>query len=602
MMTDKNTKKTVNRFEFISKLNDLFDHKERLEFFGVLLVSIIMAFFQAIGVASILPFINIIMNPDIIQTNYWLNLSYNYLNFSSAASFLIFSGFIVLGLLIVGNSVSALAIWLRIRFVWKKNHKLSTALLKKYLSMPYVFFLNQNTADLGKNVLAEVQQLTGSFLMPLLTIITNGAITIVILILLLYVNTSITLGAIITLVFLYALIYMYFSDKLKIGGEQRVIENKERFKSATEALAGIKDIKILGVEKFFLERFSTSSANFSYLQSWYQTIGQIPRYIMEVIAFGGIVGLLMFLLHSDISTQKIIPLISFFAFAGYRLIPALQETFNSLTVLKFNNAVLNKIHEDMTINGHKNIAITPKKTQTLPFSKKITLENISFSYPENDRPALREVSLEIKKNSFVALIGATGSGKTTLVDLLLGLFLPDSGIFKVDESEINEKNVQKWQRNLGYVPQQIYLSDDTIARNIAFGVPDEKIDINKVKKAARMANIDIFIDEELSRGYDTVIGERGIRLSGGQRQRIGIARALYNNPQVLILDEATSSLDSTTEKEVLRAIEKVARLKTMIVIAHRLTTVKGADIVYKIEKGTIVNKGTYEEIVNNKSE
>ena len=590
----------MKKFDFIFKLNELFDNKEKVQFLIVMVVSLFLALFQAVGVASVLPFINMVMNPGIVNESRWLSYFFSLFDFKSIDNFVIFSGFVVLGILIIGNAISAFATWLRINFVWRKNHTLSNFLLKKYLSMPYTYFLNQNSADLGKNVLTEVQQLTGSLLLALMTIITNGIMVIVILSLLLYVNLSMTLVAATFLILLYLLIYFYFSDKLNTAGEERLQANKGRFKSANEALGGIKDIKILGVEKFFLQRFSKHSDRFSYLQSWYQVIGQVPRYVMEVVAFGGIVSLLIFLVYSNTSTDKIIPLISFFAFSGYRLIPALQEIFNSLTAIRFNAAVLNKIYKDISDGDltSEDINFKYNENEPISFKEKIKLEDIYFTYPNSDKAILKNINLEIKKNTFVALIGITGSGKTTLVDLILGLLLPDNGKFSVDGTEINKDNIKNWQANLGYVPQQIYLSDDTIARNIAFGIPDEKINMDQIRKVAQMANLSYFVENELILGYDTIIGERGIRLSGGQKQRIGIARALYHDPQVLLFDEATSSLDNVTEKEVLSAIEGIAKLKTMIVIAHRLTTVKNCDKVYVIEKGRIIKAGSYNEIVD----
>lgn len=590
-----------NKLNFIYKLNDLFDGREKIQFFGVLAMSLAMAIFQAIGVASIFPFINMIMDPGVIITNQWLNYSYNVLGFNSNNSFLIFSGFIVLGLLIIGNFISAFAIWFRMRFVWKKSHDLSVTLLGKYLSMPYTYFLNQNTSDLGKNVLAEVQQLTANFFLPLLAIFTNVIIVAVILMLLFYINFLMTFVASVILIFLYFSIFYYYSFRLTKGGIRRVEENKERYKAASEALNGVKDIKVLRVEKFFLEKFSVSSKKYSQLQSWYQVVGQMPRYFMEIVAFGGIVGFIIFLVAANKPLTEIIPLVSFFAFAGYRLLPSFQDIFNSLTVLKFNTAVLDKIHKDMIDGdlGKDNIQFDREIIQPLPFNDRIELKNICFSYPGNNKLALENIDLVINKGSFIAFIGKTGAGKTTLVDLLLGLLHPNKGLFTVDGVKITDKNIRDWQANLGYVPQQIYLADDSITRNIAFGLSDEKIDLEQVKNAAQMANLHDFIIKELPHGYSTMIGERGIRLSGGQRQRIGIARALYYNPQILIFDEATSSLDNATEKDVLNAIERVAKLKTMIVIAHRLTTVKNSDIVYLMKKGKIVNKGKYNEMVVN---
>jgi ATP-binding cassette subfamily C protein len=590
------------KISFLYKLNELFSNKEKFQFLGIVGASLLMAIFQAMGVASILPFINLVMNPTGISENKWLSYFYNLFEFGSVDSFIIFSGFAVIGLLVIGNSVSALATWLKVHFVWKKNHSLSTALLQKYISMPYVYFLEQNTSNLGKNVLAEVLQLTRNFLLPIVVIITDGLVILAMLILLCLVNFLMTVIAATVLISLYILIYLYYSEKLKIGGARRLKKNEARFKSASEALGGIKDAKVLGAENFFLKRFCEDSDEFSNLQAWYQTINQVPKYIMEIVAFGGVVGLLIFLVASDIATHDIIPLVSFFAFAGYRLMPSLQSVFNSFTTFKFNIAVLDKIHNDLINEKLESDEISIRKKRIIPlnFKSSIKLEKIYFSYPQHDNPILRDINLEIKKNNFVALIGTTGSGKTTLVDLILGLLTPQKGLFMVDDQKVTKENIKNWQANLGYVPQQIYLSDDSISRNIAFGLPDDKIDMEKIKKVSKMANIHDFIDSELPEGYHTIIGERGVRLSGGQRQRIGIARALYHDPQILIFDEATSSLDNETEKEVLKAIHKVFKFKTLIVIAHRLSTVKEANKVYLIEKGKIVDSGSYEKMVKKK--
>lgn len=588
------------KFHFIFKLNEIFDRKDKISFFVVMIAALFMALFQAVGVASILPFINMVMNPNIISENEWLHYVFNILNFKSVNSFMVFSGFIVLGLLVVGNLVSAFATWLKINFVWKKNHTLSSTLLRKYLSLPYTYFLNRNTANLSENILSEVQQLTGNFLQSIVNIITGSMITVLILMLLLYFNPLMTLVSTAVLIFLYLFIYFYYSAKVKMEGEKRSQENMEMYKSANEALSGIKDIKLLGAERFFLQRYIEHSDNFSNSQSWYQLVGILPRYVMEVVAFGGVVGLMIFLIYFNKSTQEIIPLVSFFAFAGYRLMPALQDIYYSVTTFKFSEVALNKIHKEMTegIFVNQSVATEHEEIKPMSFEKEIELKNIYFSYANNRNVILKDICLNIKKNTYVALIGSTGSGKTTLVDLILGLLTPDKGIFKIDDVEINEKNIRDWQANLGYVPQQIYLSDDTIVRNIAFGLPDDKINMDQIKKVSKMANLNDFIENELSLGYNTIIGERGIRLSGGQRQRIGIARALYHDPQVLLFDEATSSLDNATEKEVLEAIEGIAKLKTMIVIAHRLTTVKNCDRVYVVEKGRIIKEGSYNEIVN----
>jgi ATP-binding cassette subfamily C protein len=592
------------KLDFIAKLSSLFDRVEKLQFLGVMLLPLVVAFLDALGVASILPFISLVINPSVVDENQILNWVFNSLGFTNTQSFLIFVGFMMLGIIVAGNLASAFATWAQARFVWRTNHRVSSDLLKKYLSMPYVFFLNQNSSNLGKNVLSEVMQLTKGLLLPLINLLTGFAVVLVITALLLYVNPQVTLIAAVAIVIPYLLIYFNLRRKLRAGGKKRLEENRGRFKAANEALGGIKDIKILGREGFFLKRFLKHSEKFSNVQAWSGVVGQIPRYITEIIAFGGAVGVILFLLYSGRDVQQVIPLVGFFALAWYRLLPSLQAIFSSFTDLQFNTAVLDKIFDDLNVgeSGTGKISFGGKLPQPAPFEKNIKLENISFSYPGEREPVLKDVSLDVGRNTSVALVGPTGCGKTTLVDIVLGLLTPDRGVIKVDGVEITNENIKNWQRNIGYVPQQIYLSDDTVARNIAFGLPDEEIDMAQVRRAAKLANIHDFIEKETSSGYDTVVGERGVRLSGGQKQRIGIARALYNDPEVVVFDEATSSLDTATERAVLEAMERVSKLKTMIIIAHRISTVKNCDLIYLMDKGKIVSQGTHEYLMENNAQ
>lgn len=564
-----------------------------------MVAALCMAFFQALGVASIIPFMSLLMRPEAVYDNRWVFWLYNWLGFTSVDSFVFFMGFVMLGIIVVGNLISALAIWLKLRFVWRNNHKLATALLRKYLSMPYVYFLNHHSADLGKNVLAEVNNLTSNFLIPFLEIVIHGTVVVLMVGMLFFVNPIVSSFALVALGGSYALIYLRFRRKLQDGGKKRLQANRGRFKAANEALAGIKDIKVLGRESFFIDRFITHSRRLSTLQAWNAVVGAIPRYLLEIIAFGGIIVLILVMMSAEGNVHHVIPMVSFFAFAGYRLLPSLQHIFQSFTKVQFNRAVLNKIYNDMIEEGEVHIeladTILPK---SLSFQKYICLDHISFWYPNTREPVLKSINLEIKRHTSVAIAGPTGSGKTTMVDIFLGLLFPQQGKLLVDGVEITADNVQNWQRNLGYVPQQIYLSDDTIARNIAFSLPDKEIDRESLDNAALIANLHDFIINELPNGYDTLVGERGVRLSGGQRQRVGIARALYHDPEILVLDEATSSLDGITEDAVLEAMDNASKVKTLVVIAHRLTTVKNCDVIYLIDRGSILTSGTYSELLS----
>lgn len=568
----------------------------------VLITSILLAaLFQTLGVVSILPFMSIVMQPEIIESNRWLSWLYNSLDFTSVNSFIIFIGTLMLLIIIIGNLTSALATWLKVRFVWRKNHNISCALLKKYLSLPYVYFLTQNTADLSKNILSEVNVLTNNFLIPLIDIMVKGFVSIGILSMLLFTNVYITILSVIILGGSYALIYFYFHDKLKISGAKRLKENKLRFKTAGEALSGIKDIKVMGREDFFYHRYLRHSREFSNLQAWSSLIGVMPRYFLETIAFGGIVTLVLYFITTTGNAKEVIPMISFFAFAAYRLMPALQVVFVSFTQVRFSQTTVNRIIEDLSEKGgfsEQFLVYEKEPIKPMPFNTSLQLKEVSYNYPNTNEPVIHNISLLIRHNTSIGLVGPTGAGKTTLVDIILGLLTPQKGEFSVDGVKIGENNILNWQKNLGYVPQHIYLSDDTIINNIAFGIPGEKINRKAVEYAARISNLHDFIISELPNGYETIVGERGIRLSGGERQRVGIARALYHDPEVLVLDEATSSLDGITESAVLEAINNVAKLKTIIIIAHRLTTVKNCDIIYLVDKGKITGQGTYDELMS----
>ncbi len=591
-------KKLIN---LIKKIKIIITPQEKLPLLILFASILLSALFQTLGVVSILPFMSIVMQPEITETNRWLNWLYNSFGFTSLNRFIIFMGFLMLFLIIIGNLASALATWLKVRFVWRKNHNISSALLKKYLSMPYVYFLTQNTTDLSKNILSEVGVLTGGFILPLVDIVIKSFVAIGILTMLLFTNIYITILSVIIFGGSYALIYFYFHDKLKTNGAKRLKENKMRFKTAGEALSGIKDIKVMGRENFFYHRYLRHSREYSNLEAWSSLIRTMPRYLLETIAFGGIVTLVLYFITTTGNANEVIPTISFFAFAAYRLLPALQIVFASSTQVRFSQMTVNRIIEDLSEKGgfrEQFLVYEKEPVNTMPFNTSLELKEASFNYPNTNEPVIHNINLSIQHNTSVGLVGPTGAGKTTLVDIILGLLTPQEGEFSVDGVKIDENNILNWQKNLGYVPQHIYLSDDTIMNNIAFGIPDDKIDRETIEHVARISNLHNFIISELPNGYETIVGERGIRLSGGERQRVGIARALYHDPEVLVLDEATSSLDGITESAVLEAVNNIAKLKTVIIIAHRLTTVKDCDIIYLIDKGKITAKGTYDELMD----
>ena len=392
----------------------------------------------------------------------------------------------------------------------------------------------------------------------------------------------------------YIIIFYFIKNYLNKIGKLRFISNELRFRSVTEAFGAVKEVKIGGLEQIYSKRFSEPAFIYAKTQSSAHVFAQFPRFILEAVAFGGILLIILFMMRQSGNFNSTLPIISLYVFAGYRLMPALQQIYSAFTQLTFVGPALNKLYDD--IRKLKTFD-EKKKISTLEFNKNIILNNVNFNYPNSSRTTLKNINLTISKNSSVGFVGATGSGKTTTVDIILGLLKAQEGTLEVDEQIITENNIRSWQKNIGYVPQHIFLSDDTVSSNIAFGIKSENISKESVEKASKIASLHNFVMEELPSQYETKIGERGVRLSGGQRQRIGIARALYHNPQILILDEATSSLDNQTEKAVIDAVNKLKHVRTIIMIAHRLTTVRNCDNIFILEKGELKHQGSFDELI-----
>jgi ABC-type bacteriocin/lantibiotic exporter with double-glycine peptidase domain len=363
--------------------------------------------------------------------------------------------------------------------------------------------------------------------------------------------------------------------------------NQKRFKIISETIGGIKDLKILGRESAYLNSFDKPSENFSSCQATSQTLSQVPQYIVEVVAFGSLLVMSMYtIVSNEADLGTMLPILGLYALGALKLKPSLQQIYSAVSSLRFGKPALEIILKDLKQKSEQEISIS-NDFERLSFKNEIKLKNITFMYPSKEVSALKDISIEIKANSTIGIIGTTGAGKSTLVDIILGLLTPTSGDIVVDGNVLDSANIRQWQNTIGYVPQSIFLADDTIASNIAFGVDKEHVDMAQVKSVSQMAQVHEFVSE-LEKGYDTIIGERGVRLSGGQRQRLGIARALYHNPELLVLDEATSALDNQTEAEVMKAINNMSGRKTIIMIAHRLSTVEKCDKVIKLQKGQII--------------
>ncbi|WP_027306747.1 ABC transporter ATP-binding protein [Candidatus Pelagibacter communis] len=582
--------------KIFNKLFFLLSHNERKHAVLLLMMTVIMTLLDMIGIASILPFITVLTNPSLIETNIFLNIMYqtsNRFGVETNQEFLFFLGALVFLILITSLAFKALTTYLQVRFVYMREYSIGKRLVEGYLHQPYAWFLSRNSSDLGKTILSEVSQVISNGIKPLMELVAKSILTIAIITLLSIVDPKLTLIVGLSISFAYLVIFYFVRNLLNRSGKERLKSNQLRFIAVSEAFSAIKEVIIRGLEKFYIQSFSNSSQNYARNIALSQVIAQLPRFILEAISFGGILLIIIYKMTQSGNFNNTLPVISLYVFAGYRLMPALQQIYNSLTQLAFIGPSIDKLHSDLKSLKPLNINYDE---DVFTFNKEINLHHIHYNYPNTSRTALRDINLTIPLKSTVGLVGSTGCGKTTTVDIILGLLEPQKGTLEIDGKVITEQNSRAWQRSIGYVPQNIYLSDDTVMANIAFGVEPKDINHDMIKKASKIANLHQFVTDELPNQYLTTIGERGVRISGGQRQRIGIARALYHNPKVLVLDEATSALDNQTEQAVMEAINNLNKKITIILIAHRLNTVKNCDIIYKLDKGQIISQGTYSEL------
>ncbi|MCG5517097.1 MULTISPECIES: ABC transporter ATP-binding protein [unclassified Ectothiorhodospira] len=581
----------------IKKLNALLHPRDRTRVLLLIGLMIVTAFVQTGGVASIMPFLSVLSNPEVIHENAWLLAVYEGLGFQSERAFLHFLGIIAFVVFVSGTALQALTFWAINRFTHMQQYELSRRLMGDYLRRPFSFYLSRNSGDLAKTVLHETAQVTNGALMPAMRLLSHLLLAITIIALLVAVKPWLAIIVATALGSIYGAIYLTARAWLSKVGSARVVANRERFTAAAEAFAGAKEIRLLGREGAYLERYRNPSRRFAKYQANAALLNQLPMYAIEGVAFGGVLLLVLVLMSGDGGLTNALPLIGLYGLAGRQLIPAFQKIFATLAALRFNMAAVDDVLHDLgDREGSQPFGGAIAVSDRLVPRNAIILDDVSFTYPGTDEASLRGVSLEIPARTTVGIVGSSGAGKSTLVDLLLGLLQPDQGKILIDETSLTGSDVRRWQAALGYVPQHIFLADQTVAANIALGVPPEKIDEAAVYRAAKLANLHEFVLNDLPQGYETVIGERGVRLSGGQRQRIGIARALYRNPDVIFFDEATSALDNATEKVVMEAIHNLAGQKTIILVAHRLTTVKPCDEILVLHKGALVERGSWETL------
>jgi ABC-type multidrug transport system fused ATPase/permease subunit len=587
-------------FDVIKSLLSLLSYKERHQALWILFSITLTALVDVMGIASLFPFITVVSNSDLIDTNFFLRKVYFLMNFNNKEDFLIFLGFAVFLIFIFAQTLKIVIIHLQLKFSLMREFTISRGLLINYLQRNYDWYLSVNTSNLSSKLLSEVNQIVYQAILPLLVLISNAIVSVFIFILLLLVDPMLALIIFSVLSFSYFTIYQLVKKYINRWGKERHESNLKRFRVVSDVFSVIKEVKLYSLESFYNAQYEIPALKYAKHQASSQSVAQMPRYILEMIAFGGMFLVVLYAITINNGLIGALPILALYAFAGYRLMPAMQLIYVSWTQIKYIAPSLFDISKDfISPVGHKELVkFNDKKSTSL--SKKISIESLTFSYPGAQSEAIVNVNFIIRANNTVGIVGKSGAGKTTLIDIMMGLYFPNSGKIIVDGVPVDRNNIDSWRSNIGYVPQQIYLLDDTIANNIALGEEANKIDQSNIEAAARTANLHDFI-MTLPDGYGTLVGDRGVKLSGGQRQRIGIARALYRKPQILFLDEATSALDNLTESAVIEAVHNLSHKLTIVLVAHRLSTVKSCDQILLMDSGKIVDSGTYQELFKKNS-
>jgi ATP-binding cassette subfamily C protein len=565
-------------FSMFKQLWNLFTPRERLICFGLLFMMLISAALEILGIGLVMPVIALLARPELIDQNRHLKMLKGILHPSSNESFLIILCLIIIILFLFKNSFLGIQNYIQARFIYYKGAKLASKLFDNYIHAPYKFHLMRNSGHLIGS-LGLASGLCGGVLVPMMTLLTELIIIVSILIMLLLLSPSVTFGLIAVVLLISASIYFPFRNWNRKLGNSMAKESLELSKIELQGLKAVKESKIRNVEDYFSKDYLVHSKTKNLISANISFMLNMPRFMIEAMLVVVGMSTLIILVLCDKSVGSITMTLSLFAVSLVRLMPSMSRIQYSLTNIRHSQGIFEPLSKELCFFERDDKSV---KRVNLPFESKISFNSVKFGYSEESPNIFDGFSLEIPRKSSVAFVGPTGCGKTTLIDLLLGLLKPLSGTICVDGVNI-EENLPAWQKRIGYVPQFIFLLDDTIRANVAFGVPSDKIDDNRVRECLQIAQILNFI-ENLPKGIDNLIGENGIRLSGGQRQRVGIARALYHRPEILVLDEATSALDNETEKAFVDALKTLHGKLTIIIVAHRLTTVQNCDRVVEIGK------------------
>jgi ABC-type multidrug transport system fused ATPase/permease subunit len=565
----------------LRKLNRIFDKKIKLRLFILLLLIIFGGFIEMVSLSLISPFIAVLLDNTMIDTNPYISWVYGFLGFSSVIPFLAFMTFMLAAVYLFRGCFFFILYRTKFRFIARRQAELSERLMQKLLGFSYLYHTHKNIAEIQRIVRGDVGAMFG-MINGILVLLSDLFMSLFILAMLMFTSPIVTL-CVVTLSLLCVLLYFKtFRKRIQTQGNRNRNATIGMIKTLNQAFGGIKEVKVLRREGYYRKVFRGFNAEYITTSTSFQTLDILPKLVIEVVFFGGAFAILGFFILGGADIAGMVPQLSMFVFAAFRILPAISRQVSGINKVLYQRVAVDTIYGGLF--EEVDIAVEVSKETEIDIgvtSGDIVIQNVSFMYPRTGEPVLEQVSFAIPEKKSIAFVGSSGAGKTTIADLVLGILSPnEGGVFHKGKSI--HLNFNEWSKNVGYIPQQIYLLDESILENVAFGIDRNEIDEEKVRRALEQAQLTDFI-KSLPEGMDTVVGDRGIRLSGGQRQRVGIARAMYEDPPILVLDEATSSLDHETEKAVMEAIIGFHGNKTIIIVAHRLSTIEHCDIVYRVE-------------------
>jgi ATP-binding cassette, subfamily B, bacterial PglK len=577
--------------EQFNLIYSMLDERHQKQFGWVLFTACLLSFLEALSIIAIFYFFSFISESSSPSLDKVLSL----ISISVEQDDVLKVGLSVLIILVVKNSYALWCNWYQNHYISYVRHSISIRLLFSIISRQYPYFLKQNSDVLEARFLTDIDRITDGYLRGVIALISEGMVAFGIISILLVNDFKVTLIVLSGLSVIGLALHWVLKRIAGLTSQEFTEAQHARYFFGGMLMSGIKDIKSCCTETFFHKMFSNASKKFSRIQIIQTMIITSPRVVIETLAFAAIVLSLTLVVFDGEGIQAMLPIIALYAAAGYRILPSLNRIIASLQQIKFAEEPVQGVHQMMFQSDGFGCMENIENVESLRFERSIAVSDLSYKYPETTSHVLDHISFSIQKNEFVGIVGASGAGKSTLIDILLALFSPTSGTVKIDNRLLSQANSRGWRRSIGYVPQSIFLLDDSIANNIAFGRNGD-VDMNEVQRVAKLAQVDDFVSS-LPEGYVTPIGENGARLSGGQRQRIGIARALYGETDIILMDEATSALDPETEREVTKSILSLAGKVTMIVVAHRIAAIRHADKLLVLEKGTVAGEGTFDDLL-----